>query len=67
MTLPELQAYVRKLGLTNAINLDGGGSSTLVVAQTIVNHPSDGPERAVPAIVEVGPPRPACWHAFIRC
>jgi hypothetical protein len=67
MNLPELQGYAANLGLTNAINLDGGGSSTLVIAQTIVNHPSDGPERAIPAIVEVARPRPSCWHAFIRC
>ena len=67
MNLPELQAYAAAHGLTNAINLDGGGSSTLVVAQAVVNHPSDGPERAVPSIIEVGPPRPSCWHAFVRC
>lgn len=67
MNLPELQAYAANLRVTNAINLDGGGSSTLVVAQAVVNRPSDGPERAVPAIVEVGPPRPSCRHAFIRC
>ena len=67
MNLPEVQAYVANLGLTNAINLDGGGSTTLVVKQAIVNRPSDGPERAVPAIVEVGPPRQSCWHAFIHC
>jgi exopolysaccharide biosynthesis protein len=67
MNLPELQTYAANLGVTNAINLDGGGSSTLVVAQTVVNRPSDGPERAVPSIIEIGPPRKPCWHAFIRC
>jgi exopolysaccharide biosynthesis protein len=67
MNLPELQTYTANLGVTNAINLDGGGSSTLVVAQTVVNRPSDGPERAVPSIIEIGPPRKPCWHAFIRC
>lgn len=67
MNLPEVQAYAANLGLTNAVNLDGGGSSTLVINQAIVNRPSDGPERPVPAIVEVGSPRQACWHAFIHC
>jgi hypothetical protein len=67
MTLPELQNYVAGLGLTNAINLDGGGSSTLVIGGTTVNRPSDGRDRPVPAIIEVGPPRQSCWHAFIRC
>jgi hypothetical protein len=67
MTLPELQAYAAGLGLTNAINLDGGGSSTLVVGQSVVNKPSAGRERAVPGIVEIGAPRPACLHPFVRC
>ena len=30
-----------KFGLVNAINLDGGGSSTMVVNGTVVNYPSD--------------------------
>ena len=37
-------------GAVDAINLDGGGSSTLVFADpsaTVVNHPSDGSERPV--------------------
>jgi Phosphodiester glycosidase/Bacterial Ig-like domain len=67
MTLPELQNYVAALGLANAINLDGGGSSTLLIGGTVVNRPSDGKERAVPTIIEVGTPRKSCWHAFARC
>jgi hypothetical protein len=67
MTLPELQAYAAALGLRNAINLDGGGSSTMIVAGSLVNHPSDGRERVVAGMVEVGPPRPRCVHAFVRC
>jgi hypothetical protein len=67
MTLPELQNFVASLGLANAINLDGGGSSTLTIGGTTVNRPSDGRERPVPAIIEVGPARPSCWHPFIRC
>jgi hypothetical protein len=41
MTLVELQRLARRIGLTDAINLDGGGSTTMVVAGTIVNRPSD--------------------------
>jgi exopolysaccharide biosynthesis protein len=48
MTLPELAVTLNALGATDAINLDGGGSSTLVVRGTVVNLPSDeGGERAV--------------------
>jgi hypothetical protein len=67
MTLPELQAFVAGMGMTNAINLDGGGSSTLVLRENLMNMPSDGRERPVASIIEVGPPRPGCRHAFIRC
>ena len=34
-------------GAVNAINLDGGGSTELVVRESIVNSPSDGKERPV--------------------
>ena len=32
---------MKKFGAVNAINLDGGGSSTLVINNTLVNYPSD--------------------------
>jgi hypothetical protein len=41
MTLPELAALFIRLGATDAINLDGGGSSALVVRGRVVNRPSD--------------------------
>ncbi|MDR5695870.1 MAG: phosphodiester glycosidase family protein [Armatimonadota bacterium] len=48
MTLPELAALLLRLGVTDALNLDGGGSSTLVVRGMVVNSPSDETgERAV--------------------
>jgi hypothetical protein len=48
MTLPELAVFLRALGATDAVNLDGGGSTTLVVRGTVVNLPSDeGGERPV--------------------
>ncbi len=41
MTLPELAAFLKEHGAYNAINLDGGGSTTLIVRGKIANHPSD--------------------------
>ncbi|MEO5822080.1 MAG: phosphodiester glycosidase family protein [Vicinamibacteraceae bacterium] len=41
MTMVELQRLARRIGLTDALNLDGGGSTTMVIAGNIVNHPSD--------------------------
>lgn len=56
MSLPELGWYLLAHGITNAMNFDGGGSTTLVVADRIVNRPSDaGGERAVSnALVVLG-------------
>jgi hypothetical protein len=47
MTLPELAEYMLKLGCTDAMNLDGGGSSTFWLDGKIMNSPSDGRERRV--------------------
>ncbi len=47
MTLPELAAYLKRLGGRSAINLDGGGSSTMLVKGRVVNRPSDGRERPI--------------------
>ncbi len=47
LTLKELATYLRRLGGFNAINLDGGGSSSMFVKGRIVNHPSDGKERRI--------------------
>jgi len=41
MTLPELAEFMKKQGAVSAYNLDGGGSSTMVVKSAIVNSPSD--------------------------
>lgn len=47
LTLPETADFMRELGAQSALNLDGGGSSTMVVEGEIVNRPSDGRERPV--------------------
>ena len=45
LTLPELARLMRWLGCTDAINLDGGGSSTIYVRDAtpggVLNHPTD--------------------------
>ena len=45
MSLPELSAFLLDLGATEGYNLDGGGSSTMVIGERIVNSPSDSKER----------------------
>jgi exopolysaccharide biosynthesis protein len=48
MTLQEFGDFLLAHGITDALNLDGGGSTTLVVGGRIVNRPSDtNGERAV--------------------
>jgi hypothetical protein len=53
MTFAELTNLARKLNLVEALNLDGGGSTTMVVGGRIVNHPSDatGPRKVSDALV----------------
>lgn len=45
MSLTELAAHMAKLGCTDALNLDGGGSSTLWARGQVMNHPCEGSER----------------------
>jgi hypothetical protein len=48
MTSDEMGAFcLNSLGATDAVNLDGGGSSAMWINGAIVNHPSDGTERTV--------------------
>jgi hypothetical protein len=48
MTLVELAAAMRRLGAWQAMNFDGGGSTTMVVNGAVMNVPSDSThERAV--------------------
>lgn len=46
-TLAELASIMLKLGAINAMNLDGGGSTTMMVDGLVVNAPSDGKERPI--------------------
>ena len=47
MTGDELAATLVGLGCHTAMNLDGGGSTTLVGRDGVINQPSDGRERSV--------------------
>lgn len=47
LTLYELASILIELGATEAINLDGGSSSTFVVNDTLINKPSGQQERDV--------------------
>lgn len=55
LTLPELAQWMIKLGAVEAMNLDGGGSTALVVGGKLVNSPSDGQERKVGSALVVKP------------
>lgn len=41
MNLWEVADFLKKNGVINAINLDGGGSSTYVVGGSLASYPSD--------------------------
>ena len=46
-TVDEFARIMKDLGAVDALNLDGGGSSEMVVKGQVVNRPSDGNERAI--------------------
>lgn len=47
MDMNEIAVFMKEIGCTEALNLDGGGSTELAVRGDIVNHPSDGLDRLV--------------------
>ena len=51
----ELAQFLQAEGVVSALNLDGGGSSTMVVRGKVVNRPSDGKERAIANAVMILP------------
>ena len=60
LTLDESRELLVRLGATHGINLDGGGSSTMVTSCAlgwcVRNRPSDGRERLVPVGLAIVPP-----------
>ena len=56
MTLAGLTYFLRRrLGATDALNVDGGGSTTMVVNGKLKGRPSDGSERWVSSAIVVLP------------
>ncbi len=53
MSIPELTDLMVELGCISAVNLDGGGSTTMVIEGKIVNKPTDtgGARRNADAIL----------------
>lgn len=47
MTNGEMASLMRRLACTDAMNLDGGGSSTFWLGGRVMNVPSDGRERGI--------------------
>lgn len=60
-TYVELAEAVHALGAVDALNLDGGGSTTLWLGGRVVNKPSEGSERAVGTAFLV---KPRAWPAL---
>ena len=55
-TLKDAQDILMEYGAVNAVNLDGGSSSTMVLNDKVINKPSDRlGERAVPSVFLVAP------------
>jgi exopolysaccharide biosynthesis protein len=58
LSIPETADVARSLGMVDALNLDGGGSTAMVVAGVLVSRPSDtSGERPVGDAVLVLPDR----------
>lgn len=56
MNLQELAEMLLEMGATDAMNLDGGGSTTMFLKDKVVNHPSDKEgERKVGSVILVFP------------
>jgi len=55
LSLLEATSLMAALGATDAVNLDGGGSTTFVTGGAVRNQPSDGGERPVVSALMVVP------------
>ena len=62
MTIAEMVQLFKKLGASEVLNLDGGGSTSMVVQGTLVNRPSDttGERPVANAVTIVGPAAGSC-------
>ncbi len=59
----QMVEVLRAFAVTDAINLDGGGSTALVIAGRVRNRPSDGRERPVISHLGIRVHEGAAWYA----
>ena len=55
MSLTELAYFLKSLGAVEALNLDGGGSTTMVINGSVVNRPANGYEQSVGDAIIIKP------------
>jgi len=53
-TLEELAQIMKELGCVDAMNMDGGSSSTMVISSEVINTPSGGAEKPVSNAILIG-------------
>jgi len=53
-TLEELAQIMKDLGCVDAMNMDGGSSSTMVISSEVINAPSGGAEKPVSNAILIG-------------
>lgn len=59
LSIPEVAETMISLGCVEAMGLDGGGSTTIIAADSLLNKPSDGNQRQVAnALVVMPKPEP---------
>lgn len=54
VTLEEMQRKLAQMGAISAYNLDGGGSTTMVFKDKVINRPAEGKERVVVTNIVIG-------------
>jgi hypothetical protein len=63
LSLNELASVMRRAGCKSAINLDGGGSTTMWINGEVVNRPSDGRERKISSAIVLTRQNPSMFAA----
>lgn len=58
LSLSELADFMIEMGCDQALNLDGGGSTTMMVRGRLVNRPSEGAERPISNALVIRKTRP---------
>jgi hypothetical protein len=53
-TIPELAEFMKRFGAYNALNLDGGGSSQMMLGRNVVSHPSGFTPRRISLALSLG-------------